>query len=90
MAAAPRAAAMAPNLRMKSIMATPFFHPPGLAGATTTAFPLATLLDSGMSMVVDIFGFGENKGSLVYDLRIESNEDNANVMIEGKIYRGRE
>ena len=68
-AAAPRAAAMAPNLRMKSIMATPFFHPPGLSGATTTAFPLATLLDSGISMVVDMFGFGEYRGSLVYVVR---------------------
>jgi hypothetical protein len=41
---------------MKSIMAMPFFHPPGLAGPPSKiVFPLM-LLDSGTSMVVDIFG----------------------------------
>lgn len=56
-AAAPRAAAIAPNLRMKSIMATPFFHPPSRGAATKGAFALATCLGSGeISMVVDIFG----------------------------------
>jgi hypothetical protein len=62
-AAAPRAAATAPNLKIKSIMAMPFFHPPGLAGPPSKiVFPLM-LLDSGTSMVVDIFGF-KNERSL--------------------------
>jgi hypothetical protein len=48
---------------MKSIMAMPFFHPPGLAGPPSKiVFPLM-LLDSGTSMVVDIFGF-KNERSL--------------------------
>jgi len=62
-AAAPRADAIAPNLRIKSSMATPFFHPPsGLGGAPGTfLIPFAILLilldSAGTSMVVDIFGF---------------------------------
>jgi hypothetical protein len=44
-------------------MAMPFFHPPGLAGPPSKiVFPLM-LLDSGTSMVVDIFGF-KNERSL--------------------------
>lgn len=55
-AAEARAATMAHSRRMKSNMAIPFFHPPGLTEAAATrrsgALPLATELDSGSTLVV--------------------------------------
>jgi len=54
-AAAARAVAIAASLRMKSNMAIPFLYPPFsfLETAMRGAFPLATELDSGISIAAD-------------------------------------
>lgn len=53
-AAAARTAITAPSLNTKSNIPNPFLYPPGFLGvAISGAFPLATALDSGTSMLVE-------------------------------------